>query len=759
MLVRKLIRTIGKYKAQFISMVVMIALGAGVFVGFNIEWFSLEKNGDDFFSKTLYADYRVYSETGFSEENIEAIRNIEGVESAVRYLSVNTTVKGEQKSLALCVTENTGVSDFLVIDRLNGAEYTPSSEGMWLSDKYAAANGVALGDIVTVTYQGTEFKAEVVGLIKSPEFAVCIPDETQIMPDYSTYGYFYISPKALEDQLGFTFYSQINIISSLSKENVENAINSALGKTTLVLGKDESISYSAIQGEVEEGQTMGSILPVLFLLIAILTMVTTMHRITVNEKVQIGTLKALGFRDRKILLHYTSFGFMIGILGATIGIGIGFGISAYILNENSPMGQYVDLPKWKLYMPWFCWVVLAALVVFLTLIGFLSVRQMLKGTAADALRPYTPKRMKQTIFEKTPFWNRLPFGTRWNLRDISRHKARSFMTLFGVVGCMVLLVGGFGMSDTMNEFTNIYYDKVCNYNTRINFSTSVSNEDIESIAEQYSGDWVSSLSVQLQGRTVSFEVYNITNDCYRLIDENNEVLTLSDEGAYACHRLKDVVSIGDTVEFSPYGSDEKYSVKIIGYTRSVLTENIVVTKAYADKIGIPYHITSVFTHTNPDSVADSQFIADKAAKEALIDSLDSFMQMMYLSIAVLALFAVILSLVVLYNLGVMSYIERYRELATLKVIGFRDWHIGRILISQNIWLTIIGIVIGLPAGVGVLNYLIDALAADYEMKAAVGPITYIISVSLTLGVSLLVGIFIAGKNKNIDMVEALKETE
>lgn len=387
MLFRKLIRTIGKYKAQFISMIVMIALGAGVFVGFNIEWYSLGKDGNAFFDQLNYADYRVYSETGFSEEDVEAIRKIDGVENATRYLSVNTTVKGEEKSLALCVTENTGISDFLIIDKETDDEYTADSEGMWLSDKYAAANGIAIGDTVTVVYQGVEISAEVEGLIKSPEFAVCLPDETQIMPDYENYGYFYISPKMLEKQIGFTFYPQINVKSELPEEEAEKAINAALGKTTLVLGKDETVSYAMMESEMEEGQTMGSILPVLFLLIAVLTMVTTMHRITANEKVQIGTLKALGFRDRRILRHYTSFGFLIGILGTVLGIGLGFGIAAYILNEDSAMGQYFDLPSWELYMPWFGWLVLIGLIAFLTLISFLSVKKMLKGTAGGRPAP------------------------------------------------------------------------------------------------------------------------------------------------------------------------------------------------------------------------------------------------------------------------------------------------------------------------------------------------------------------------------------
>ena len=121
--------------------------------------------------------------------------------------------------------------------------------------------------------------------------------------------------------------------------------------------------------------------------------------------------------------------------------------------------------------------------------------------------------------------------------------------------------------------------------------------------------------------------------------------------------------------------------------------------------------------------------------------------------------AVILGVVVLYNLGIMSYVERSRELATLKVLGFRNRTIGKLLISQNIWLTVIGVLIGLPAGVGVLQWLLTALAGEYEMKLMLGALTYSVSILLTFGVSLLVGLMVAGKNKKIDMVEALKGTE
>lgn len=122
------------------------------------------------------------------------------------------------------------------------------------------------------------------------------------------------------------------------------------------------------------------------------------------------------------------------------------------------------------YLPWFCVGIMAAILAALTLIGYLSVRQMLKGTAADALRPYTPKRMKKLLLERTALWEKLGFGTRWNLRDSMRHKSRTLMSLLGVVGCAIIVVASLGMSDTMDAFLQLYYDEAIHYNSRIHLS-------------------------------------------------------------------------------------------------------------------------------------------------------------------------------------------------------------------------------------------------------------------------------------------------
>lgn len=187
MLFRKLLRTMKLYKAQFISMIIMIALGIGIFVGFNMEWVSIEKNTGVFLEETNFADYRIISDNGFSKEDADKISVLDGVEKSARYLSVQADVKEENgDTIALTVTEDAEVSDFKV---MTGETYDEkSSDGVWISDKYADANEITVGDTLTFLYKNIEFKGIVKGMIKSGEHMVCVQDETQLMPDYETHG-------------------------------------------------------------------------------------------------------------------------------------------------------------------------------------------------------------------------------------------------------------------------------------------------------------------------------------------------------------------------------------------------------------------------------------------------------------------------------------------------------------------------------------------------------------------------------------------
>lgn len=756
MLHKKPWRTIGNYKAQFVSMIVMVALGMGVFIGFNMEWYSIETDVGYTLNETGFADYRLVDENGFSQGDLDSVKGIAGVEDATRFLSVNTREKASNDTITLTVTTNPKISGFTVTlgDQYDGA----STDGIWISDKYAAANEVSLGDTLTLTYKGLEMTGTVKGLIKSGEYLIYLADDNQMMPDFTVSGFAYISPTMLASFLGFEYYNQINVLSDLDGAEFTSLANDALGRVTLNIPKEDTVSYSEAMGESEEGQTMATILPVLFLAIAVLTMITTMHRITTKEKVQIGTLKALGFKNRDIKLHYLMYALFVGTFGTILGSLLGYGLAYYIMNPDGSMGTYMDLLRWDLVAPGYTYAVILMMDLLLVAVAYLSVSRILGGTVADSLRPYVPRHIKSTFIERTGIWKKLGFSTRWNIRDLLRHKSRSMMTLIGVLGCTVLLVASFGMKDTADTFIDVFYQDTMNYETVINLSEDTSNAEAMELCDQYNGDWASRTAVLLGDSPVSLEIYNITNGHVRFVDGNLDRIELSDGGAYICQRVakENGLGTGDTITFSMYITSQTYSVKILGIINS-LSESIVMTSSSADSAGIGYRINTIYT--DEKNVQQSPLIDSTVSKTSVIKSFDTFMEVMNEMIWLLAIAAAVLGLIVLYNLGTMSYMERMRELATLKVVGFKDGQMGRILIGQNLWLTIAGVIIGIPLGVFVLQYLLTALASEYEMVLAIKLPTYIISTAVTLGVSLVVGWMISRNNRKIDMVEALKGAE
>lgn len=611
------------------------------------------------------------------------------------YLSANVEVKNSEKTVTVNISENYKVSTMIVT---SGAEYAEDMEEIWLSDQFAEKNDISIGDDITFVYQGNEISGQIVGLCKSSENMICVRDSNQLMPDYKTHGFAYITPKMLEKTFGVAFYPQINILSQMEKAKLEEAVKDSLGKTLQITDKELHTAYAGAKSEAEEGKTMGAVLPVLFLTIAILIMVTTMHRIASNEKVQIGTLKALGFRDSRILRHYTFYGLVIGLIGAVLGVLLGYGIVTFIMSPDGMMGTYFDLPEWNVTIPAFCIPVILLTIVFLTLISYLSTKKML------------------------------------------------------------LIVGGLGMKDTMNRFLDILDDSA-DYATKINLAESVEQTAAESLCEKYKGDWQSSLGISYDGNTVTMDIYSQDSGKVHILNKDNKVLDMENDGVYLCLRLKDTAEVGDVIQISPYGSEDTYSVRVAGYFRSLVNESIAMTDEYADKINMDYHITSIYTDVKMNEIENSELISGKQDKDTLMTSYDTFMEIMNLMVWILIGAAVVLGIVVLYSLGTMSYVERRRELATLKVLGFRDKQIGRLLISQNIWLTLIGVIIGLPGGGRVLYVLVTALASEYEMSVYIGTSSCVISVLLTFGVSLFVSMMVIRRNKQIDMVEALKDTE
>lgn len=760
---RKTGRTLKQYRVQFLSMIVMIAMGVGVFTGFHMEWVSLENNLNRFFDETAQPDYYIYDDRGFSDGDLQKLRQTDFISAADRSAVLEAQVdKQEDDLLAVVVPEKPGEAELIYTEK-DCVFDSEKEDGIWLSDRYAAENDLHCGDELTLSVGSIELKGKICGLVKSAEYLVCVRDKSQLMPDYSTYGFAYVSPALFRRAMGFDLpYTRISVHSELGKSEFKRRTEETLGRKLPLSAKEDTLSYNAAQSEIREGKIMSTILPPLFLGIAVLSMISSMRRLAIKEKTQIGTLKALGFRHRRIVRSYTAYPLYVAAVGIPCGVVIGFIIARIIIDPNGTMATYLDMPYWELEFPWFCYVSLALLAVFLVVVGRLSVRQLLKGTAAESLRPYVPK-IKKASPAKLLLFQNAKFGTRWNLRDIARHKSRTLMTLVGIVGCMTMLVSALGLRDTMDHFFSVYCDQSLAYTARICCRDDAPVQEVEALCEKYQGDSSAAVAIEIGQKAYSLDIYDIRSEAgsekLRFISSTGGFTQLGEDGAYICMRIADRFSLsaGDTVRVCEYGSEKQYDLHISGVIRSV-DETVVISRAYAQKLGIEYRPDSVYTATD-QQIEKTDHIRTVQTKQTVTNAFNNYLKLINLMIFVLLFASVVLGVVVLYNLGMMSYAERYREMATLKVLGFRDRRIGALLVQQNMWLTICGILLGAPCGAYTLNALVIQLGEDYEMQTAIYPLSYLICAVVTIGVSLAVARWIGNKNKTVSMAEAMKGAE
>lgn len=758
MLKRKIIRTLLNYKAQMISMLLMIILGVGIFLGCNIEWYSIKTNRTNYYEDTGYPEYRIYKDS-FSLDELQYVKDFSDVKYATRALTTLGSLNNNTY-LMLNVLEDCQNIKPLYID---GEVYSNEADGIYLeadgiylSDLYAKENNIKLNDYLDIEAEGFKIHEPVKGLIKSSEYLICLKDSSQLLPNYKEYAYCYLSPKMITKYLGQAFYNTVYASSKLSTSDFEAKALNALGASITVLSYQDETGYSGSNGEIEEGKTMALLIPTAFILIAVLTMVTTMARISTNERIQMGVLKSLGFKRKKIARHYSLYGLIIGIIGTLIGCVLAYGIAYYIINPKGPMSTYLDFPSWHLYMPWYGVLIVILLPITLGIISYLIVNSELKGTACETLKPKREKAVKASYIEKTKFFSKASFQTKWNIRDMLRHKARTIMSIIGVLFSTVLIFACMGMRDTVIDFKNTLYNENYNFENKLTLNSQISNTKALDLASKYEADYEANVAIKLNNKTVVLSIINNSRNLLGIVDEKENRLELKDGGVYVCRRIKDDgYKINKEIDFNLYGSKEIISSKVIGVCLS-MTEGIYMTENTANELGISYKIQTLYTNLN--AMVDSN-VSSITTKTELLSTFNTMMEMMDSMIWILILASAILAVVVLYNLASLGYIEKIREMSTLKVIGFTNKKIAKILVVGTIWITVMGLIIGLPLGAYLLDILLRALAGEYEMNMAFGYLSYIVGIVVPFLVSLVTIYLISKKTKKLDMVSALKERE
>ncbi len=754
---KKFLSLLKVYKAQIISMIVMSVLAIGVFVGFSGEWHSIKTITNNQFEINNFPEYQVSCSEGIKEDEISFLNSIDGKYN-LEIDFVTETIDYSGKNVAITVLNEYTLNIF---SKIEGLDFEDMEYGIYLNDKFMKKNKLVVGDNINLKYGLRNIDLKILGSIKAANYFVPInPNSTQIMPNFATYGYSYISIETYKKIFNLSneeiTYNKINIDTNKSLNELELLLNSNIDKTLTITKKENNTSYEAAMGEVDEGKLYAAIISIIFVVIVILSLTTLFQRISKKERTEIAIFKALGFKNRNICLIYSMIGIFIGLIASIFGIGVGYYVTFFIVNKNGSMSTYIDPTSWKLTFPMYTWIVVFLYILLLGLISYLFIRIPLKEKTCNLFKRETPKNYKPIFLEKFSFFHKLKFSARWNIRDVLRHKTRTFLQIFGIFASMVLLYFSFGMKDTLNNLVDCY-ENALNYNTKVKITQDASIDEINKLIVSLEADASSTNYIALDNTYYQFNIYNSENGRIKLLNKKQKSFTLDDDGVYVCYRLYEKgYKVGDKITINISG--KSYELPIVGVYRTFGSEGISISYKYADKIGIEYKYDSLYTSYLSKDI-NSDIVLQTETQQSLIDSLQEMMKVMDEMIVLVVIASVIVGIVVLYTISSMSFLERHRDVATLKVLGFKNSTLKRISNKLNLSLTIIGILISLPLSYFTLSIVMKEIGSNFETISTPGILTYTTSILITFITSTFVCFMVQRKNKDISMVEALKNSE
>ena len=789
MLRRKMFRDIRKNLSQFITIFLMIMIGVMAYSGIEAYMDGMTKTGNKFYTENNLQDLNV-SGPNFTKEDLDTIKSINNVKNAERKLSI-TGVTDKDKTLLINFIESNDISKFYVFE---GEKFDRDKSGVWIDKFYANENKIKVGDTILVKYENLELQEKVLGIINIPDHLYDVRDESELFPDRKQFGVAYLSVNEITEdyiksrvmkEMGITEeeifnqyvpdfnYKDYLVFNSVMvdvkdknkrdkvKEEIEDKVKNALA----IINIEDSLSYTTYQGEIDEGKTYVGVFSGIFIFIAMLSVITTMTRIVKKDRVQIGTLKALGFNNRKILFHYIGYGLWISIFASIAGLILGYFFIGKVFMKMQM--DFFEIPNGFPSMNFTSYIVAVVVVFIVGLITYITGRSILKENPAETLRTKIPSVKSKTIsITKKGIFKKLSFESIWNIRDMLRNKMRTFMGITGVVGCAMLIVCALGMLDSMNYFVDLQFRQLYNFDYKLTIKENINNNELKILTDKYGNKTSMTLGIETKkdGKRESNNIFVTDAGNYvRFVDNKGNYTKIdSDKGVFITYKLASNkgYKLGDKVTWHIYGDKKYYTSKIVGFNKDPQNQNLTMTRKYLESLGIEYKPDSLYTNDNLKNVKEIKNIETIQDIDSLKDGMNNMLSMMKTMLVLIIGVAIVLGSIIIYNLGILSYAEKQYQFATLKVLGFSDKKIKKIFVRQNNIIAVISIIIGLPLGYYLTDWLFKtAIEEHYDFGASINALTYIVAGFGTFIVSYLVSKFLARKIKNIDMVSSLKGNE
>lgn len=769
---RKMLREITANFKQYISVILIAILSVTLFTGLLANYYNFRARVDKAYELGNASD--VY--LTINEFNKFIVEDLKTNDTNIQELEYRFYTGGKAKSIDV---SHKSSAVYIVVAKSTNSLNVPFSTSktldagdVFVDELLLEKLGIKVLDEIELSIGGIDYQMnfQITGTMLHPEGLshtkstanLIYVTEEALFKQVET---FYPNDSTMIKNLLSTKYNQILIkTSDINKtQTIANNYFANNQKTKLLynLTIKDMPSTKSIEADITQAKELLYIFPVIFYLVGILIILTTLSQLIAKDRMNIGVMKAIGYNKKEIIKYYVGISVALALIGSVIGIIIGPLIIPNVMNIKYNI--LYQLPKAKFPMFKISYLFSVLILVFISFIlAYAQTIKEIKRKPAESIRGESAIKVRPLLLDKCSFSNKLPLSIKMSLRNIKRKISRTLMVVLGVLGCAALLSCGFGIEDTLNYGINKEVDELLSYDINVTYSISGIHKD-------------SLLAMSNINEVHEYTKYDVTlinkkamNSYLYILEDDAKSLAIDySNGAVASEKVANELNlkIGDFVSY--VFNNETYNVEITNIAKLSITHGIFIAKSNCP---LDFSPTGAYTFcqekenskltktanllTNLDFVSTALSLHDfKIQVENAIGSI----RIMTLTVKI---FAILLAIVVIYNLSLLNLTERTRDIATLKVLGFNQVEVGLTLILEIFIMTFIGSIFGLLCGYPLLKAVLminETPLIEYIYHINIS--SYLIAFLLTCGVSILINLIMVFKSKKIKMVESLKSIE
>lgn len=776
----RLMRLIGHSKGQFFSISIMVILALTTYVSFNMIADNLYNSIYSYYDKTNFAHLFI-DVVRVPQTAIERLYSIDGVVSVQGRISEDVPLRvanPEEKVRVRIVSlpnNSNPINKLYTLKGLN-LQYDDSKDTAVLQ-QFSDARGIQIGDIICPFINGREYDLNVKSIVGSPEYIYLMENDQSLLPAPEKFGVLYVTEDFAQSALGYQgSYNQIMVKIDPSKMNhidsIVDDIKDQLDKYGVksITKRENQLSHSMLMQEVQQLDNMSSTITFMFLVVAAIIINIMLSRIVKSDRMSIGVIKAIGYSNFSILMHYTKFAILIGVLGSVIGVGLSIPVASaftnmYILYFNIPLFEMRIFPQYFIYG-----IMLTS--VFCIASGLIGARSVMKILPATAMKPESPKAGHRIWMEQIKFiWNKLSFSWKMVIRNILRKKKRAAFLILGIALTYGITIVPIYLSTVWNEIFTKQYGEFQTMDYNVDFSTPSNMNAVREVKELIDVNQIEpkteipfELSKGWKKKAIS--VIGLENDTqfYHFKTPAGKEIPLPKDGILLAERLADTLNakVGDQIlmkSYLPGGKDTYIEVKGI-------VEQYLGTNAYMSIYTINKHInekgliTGVIFNSTDDVVPKLRDIKNIRQVQSILDMKNSFLEFMdtmIYSVGVMMIFGGILGFAIVYNVNITSISERKMELSSLRVLGFDKKELYRMISRENFIVTILGILLGMPLGFSMCKAMINSLTMEMvTIPLIIEKSSYAITAIITFSFVVIAQLATIRKIYQLNFLDALK---